>query len=116
MHGSETINGTRKRASAEGVMDSDIPTKSSGTKRREGDLHSAFVAGKEVVQQHAQWRHCAMKARIDTQSREDPSVPSVIDGGGSVLTARVATKRNRVLRQELTEAEGRVHADLVRKA
>ena len=67
-----------------------------------GDLHSASVAEK-VVKKHAQRRHCDMKEKINTQSREDTSAPFVIDKGASVLSAWVAEERNRVLGKELTE-------------
>ena len=46
---SETINGERGRAPVWGATDSDIRTQSLGTKRRVGDLHTAIVAEKAVV-------------------------------------------------------------------
>ena len=85
----------------DGVLGSDIPTQSPGGGCRVGDLHLAFVVGKGVVKVHAQWWHSEMIEKIDTQSRQDPSEPFAIDGGGAVLSARVAEDRNRVSGQEL---------------
>ena len=82
MDTSDTINGQRERALADGVVDSDISTQSAGEKCRVGVLHSAFVADKGVVKEHAQWRHCAMKRKIATQPRKAPGPPFVTDGGG----------------------------------
>ena len=48
------INGGPERATAERVMDSDIPTQSLGRKCRAGDLHVASVGDKEVAKAHAQ--------------------------------------------------------------
>ena len=53
MDASETIYGTRERAPAEEVMNSDIPTQLSSKRRRVRDLLSACVSGKEVVEGHA---------------------------------------------------------------
>ena len=57
-----------------------------------------------------------MKEKIDTQTRKDPGALFVMDGGGSVLSAWVAEERGRISGQELTEAEGRAHADFAKKA
>ena len=97
-------------------MDSDVRTQPIRRGCRAGDLRLAFVADKEIVKVHAQWWHSGMKGGIDAQARKDPGAQSVADGGGSVLFARVAEARNRVLGQELTEVDERLHADLVRKA
>ena len=80
-----------------------------------GDPHLAFAAGKDVVKKHAQWRHFETQ-EIETQWWKSASVPVVIDGGGSVLSAWVAVECNRVPRQELAETEGRVHTELLRTA
>ena len=97
-------------------MDSDIPSQSSGEKCRVGGLYWACAAEKDVVQENTQGWHFDAKEKVDTQSRKDPSVPLVIDGGGSVLSARVAKECDCVLGQILTKLEERLHADLVRKA
>ena len=57
MDTSETINGKRMWAPADGVTDSGIPTQSAGKECHVGDLHLAFVAGKEAVKERTQWRH-----------------------------------------------------------
>ena len=44
-----------------------------------------------------------MKAEVDTQPRKDPAAPFLIYGEGSVVPARVAEERSRVLGQELTD-------------
>ena len=54
MDTSGTINGKRERATADGVMDSVAPTRSSGEKCLAGDPQTASVAGKKVVKEHAQ--------------------------------------------------------------
>ena len=72
--------------------------------------------GKGVVKDRAQWRQPEMKEKIDTLARMDPGAPLMVDGGGPVLSPRVAEKRNRTLRQELTEGEERTFPGLVRKA
>ena len=46
MDTSETVTGDRKRAPAEKVADSDIPIQTQETRRRAGDLLSAFIAEK----------------------------------------------------------------------
>ena len=92
-----------------------MPTQSLGKQCRVRDLRPACAAEKEVVKAHALWWHFEMK-KIEMQSRKDPSASSVIDGGRSVLSAWVAEERNRVMGRELTEAEERVHADLLRMA
>ena len=51
---SDTIAGKRGRAPRDEELDSDIPAQSSGKRRREGDLHPAFVAEKKVAKEHAQ--------------------------------------------------------------
>ena len=57
-----------------------------------------------------------MKGEIGTQTRKDSGASFITDGGGPVLSARVAEERNHVLGQELAEEEARLHADPVRKA
>ena len=91
MDASETVSGKRGRAPAEGVMNSDIPTQWLGKKYRAGDLHLASVADKEEARGHAQWRHSDMKGEIAVQSRKDRGVSFDLDGGGPVLSARVAS-------------------------
>ena len=95
------------------VMGLDIPTQSSGGRRRALDLHLALVAEKKVVNGHAQWWHFEMKEKFDAQSKKNPSAPFINDGGGS---ASVAEESSRVPRQKLTEVEQRAHARVVRKA
>ena len=112
----ETVSGKRERAPVGGAMDSDTPTRPLGTKYRAGDLHLAFVADKEVVQRHVQWRHFERKVEIDAQSGRGPVASPGVDSGGAMLAARVAGERNRVLAQELTEEGERAHADPVLKA
>ena len=80
------------------------------------DLHLAFLTEKEVVKKHAQWRYFEMEKEIGAQSRKDPGAPSVIDGGGHVLSAWVTEECNRVSGQKLTNVEERAHTDLVKKA
>ena len=92
-----------------GVKDSDTHTQSLGKKYRVGDLNLASVAGKEGVEEDAQWWHCEVKEKIDTQSRKDPSAPPEIDGERSALSAWDAEQRSRVFRRESTEAEERMH-------
>ena len=56
-----------------------------------------------------------MEEKIDTQARRESGAPFSMDGGWPVFFVRVAEECNRVLRQELTEEEGRLHADLANK-
>ena len=58
--------GRRERAPVEGVVDSDIPIQSTDRNSRLGDLHLAFVMGKEVAKEPAQWWQLNMKGKIDT--------------------------------------------------
>ena len=51
---SETLAERREPALADGVTDSDIPTKSARKKCWAGDIYLASVADKEVVKEHAQ--------------------------------------------------------------
>ena len=53
-------------------MDSDTPKQLADKKYRAGDLHPAFVADKEVVKGHAEWRHSDMEEKIDSQTRKVP--------------------------------------------
>ena len=70
------------------------------------DSHLAFVADEEVVGKHAKWRYPDLKSRLDsTQS-------SVAGGVGATIYPWVAEESNRVLDQELTEDEGKLHGDL----
>ena len=71
-------------------MDSDMRTQSIGKKSRLGALHLAFVMDKEVVKENAQWRQPEMKGKIDARTRMDTGAPSIVDGGGPVLSAWVA--------------------------
>ena len=57
-----------------------------------------------------------MKERMDTQTRLDPGASVLVDGGGQVLSARLAKERNRILRQESPEGEKRTLSDHVTKA
>ena len=116
MDTSETPTGRRERAPVEGVMGSGIPTQSANRKSRSGDLRLAIVTGKEVAKGHAQCRRTEMKDKIDTQTRMDPGASFFLDGGGPALSTWVAEERDRILGQELTEAEERVRADLAQKA
>ena len=84
---SDTLAGERERAPLEGVTDSDIPTQFLGAECRAGDILSAFVADKEVAEAHVQWRDSDLKERIDAQTRKDPGVPFVMDGGGPEMPA-----------------------------
>ena len=94
----------------EGAIHSDTPAQSLGKECRVVDLHLFFVSYKGAAEEHAQWRHSEMKGKIDTPSREGPSAPLVIDGGGSAFSAYIAEERNRVSGQELTEAAERARA------
>ena len=84
---SETIDRKRERAPEEGAIDSDNPTQPLGKKCRVGYPHVAFLADKEVVRGRAQWWHFEMREKVDTQPRQNCSAPSVINRGGSVLSA-----------------------------
>ena len=112
---SETLTGKCERTPAEGAVDSDVPSQSAVKKCRLGHLHLAFVMDKDVVKGHAQWRRSAMETKIGTQARKDPGAPSVMDGGGPVLSAWPAKERNRISGQELTEVEERVYARTLRE-
>ena len=57
-----------------------------------------------------------MKEKVDSQGRMDPGAPFSVGGGGPALSAWIGEERNRLLRQELTEAEERMFAYLVCKA
>ena len=57
-----------------------------------------------------------MRGKIDAQTRMDPGASCIVDGGGPVLSVRVAEECNRISGRELTEVKGRVHADLARRA
>ena len=46
----------------------------------------------------------------------DPGASLMVDGGGPVLSGRVAGECNRILGQELTEGEGRTFAYLAHTA
>ena len=116
MDSSETLAGKRERAPLEGVMDSETPTQSIDKRSRIGDLHLAFVMGKEVVKEHAQWRQSELEEKIDTQNRLDPGASVFLDGGGPSLSAWVAGARNRILIQESPEGEERTFPDLAKMA
>ena len=81
MDTSETIKGKREWAPAEGVTDSDLPTRSAGKKCRTGDLRRAFVAGKEVVREDA---NCVIlkgeKRSIRSRGRAPVRRVSLTDG------------------------------------
>ena len=81
-----------------------------------GRSHLAFVSDKEVVRERAQWRHLEVQGNIDTLWGEGRSAPSIFDAGVSAFSPRVAAECNRVVVQELTGVEERVHADLLRMA
>ena len=68
------------------------------------------------MKERARQRRTDMKGKIDTQTRMDPGASSVLGGGGPGLSARVAEGRNRISAQELSVSEGRVDADLAKKA
>ena len=102
--GKTLSDGKRGRAPAEGAMDSDIPTQQIDKMSRLGELQLALVMDKEVVKEHAQWSQPEMKEKIGTQTRMDPDASFMVDGGGPVLSGRIAEERNRILRQGLTES------------
>ena len=80
-------------------------------KRRKRDAPSAaFVADKEVVKEHAQWR--------DSESRPPvgASRSSAVVGLEAAISARVADEYNRVLGRGSTEGGETAHANLVREA
>ena len=104
---SDTVAGKRKRAPAEGAMDSDAPTQSIDKKSRMGDLHLAFASDAEVVKGRAQWRNPEMQGGIDTHTRRDPGAPLLVDGAGAALSAWVAEGYNRTSGRELTKEEER---------
>ena len=60
----ETIHGTREWAPVEGFL---IPSR--GKECRVGDLHLAFVAGKEVVKEHARCWHAETTERRSARNR-----------------------------------------------
>ena len=57
-----------------------------------------------------------MREKMETRSRKDPGAAYVVDGGKPVLATWVAEECKRVLGQDMSELEARVHADLVGKA
>ena len=113
---SETLTVKRGRAPVKGVMDSYIPTLSIDEENRLGDLHLAVVTDKAAAKEHAHWWQPAMREKIDTQTRIDPSAPFLVGGGGKALSAWVAEERNRISGRGLTEEVERNFADLVYKA
>ena len=97
-------------------MNSDTPTQSVEKKSRLGELHLALVMDKEVAEDHAQEWRPETKEKIDTQARMDPAAPSMEDGGGPVLSSRLAEERNRISAQESTKGGDRTSADPGNKA
>ena len=68
----------------------------------------ASVAGKEVVKEHAQWRHSDMKDKIYSLIRKDHGASFISGGGDPVLSAGVAEECNRDLTEgDLTESDER---------
>ena len=98
------------------VTDSDVPSQSADKECRLGDLHLASVMDKAVAGEHVQRWPSDMKDKIVRRTRKDSWASFVTNGGGPVLSARVAGEYGRILGQELTEAGERVHADLVKEA
>ena len=109
---SEAPTGKRERAPVEGVMGSDAPRQSVNKKSRLSDLRPASVSVKEVAKEHAQWWRSDVKGEINSHTRMGPGAPFVLDGEGPVLSEWVAGERTRISGQQLTESEGRAHADL----
>ena len=56
------------------------------------------------------------RCKIDTQTRLDPGASVLADGGGPVLSARVAEEGNQISGQELTEGAERTLSDIAKKA
>ena len=71
MVASGAVAGSRERAPAEGVTDSDVPTLTRGGRREHP----------EIAEERTRWWHPEMKPRINTQSRKDPAPSFVMDGG-----------------------------------
>ena len=115
MDTSETSTGERERAPVEAAMDSGVPNYLVA-KYRLGDFRLAFVTDKDDVKGHGQWLRSVMTEKIDAHTRGGNGAPFAMGSGGPVLSAWVVGKCNRVLGQELTEAEERAHAHLARKA
>ena len=111
MDTSQTFTREHERALGEGVMVSDIPTQSIDEKSRLTDLHLASVGDENVVKEHAQWRQPEMKVKNNTQNRTVSGSSFMADGGGPVLSARVAEECSRISGRALTEGEGRTFAD-----
>ena len=79
-------------------------------RRRAGDLHSAFFAGKEVAGAHTQRRDPELKSRLEATR------PYVVGRMNAAISARVAGKCDSVLGQELMEDGETLRADLAREA
>ena len=65
-------------------------------------LGSAFVADKEVAKEHTQRRN------PELMPRQGATRPSVVEGAGNAISARVAEGRGRALGQELTDEWGEI--------
>ena len=57
-----------------------------------------------------------MKEKIAAQTRMDPGVSLMVDGGGPEPSARAAEESNRISGQEFTEGEECTFSDLAHKA
>ena len=75
-----------------------------------GDLHSASVAQKVVVEEHAQWRNPDLKSRLDA------SQAPAVGGVDAATSAWVAEVCNRALGQKCTEEEEEMHGGLANAA
>ena len=73
MDTSETLTGKREQAAVEGVMDSDIPTRSVDKKSRLGRRHLPFVMDKEVTKEYAQWWRSDAQEKVYIQRRRSDS-------------------------------------------
>ena len=67
----------------------------------------SFVTGKEVVTGRAQWWNSDLKPHVDA-TRSSP-----VGGVEAANSGRVAGECNRILGQELSAKEEKMHADVV---
>ena len=79
-------------------------------RRRAEDLHLAFVADKEIVEEHEQWRGPGMRALWEA------ATASALEGVRAATSAWAEDQRKTTLGQELTAGEERTHGALVRGA
>ena len=70
------------------------PTSVPDKRCKRDALRAAFVADKEVVQEHAQWRNPGLQSQVKA------SRPLAVDWAGAAISSWVADERNRVLAQE----------------